>query len=359
MRVAFIGLGAAAHNIHLPACRLLRARVEVVAGCDPDPAARKRASVTWKIPAVYEDPATMLSEVSADWVVIVTPPAMHREHALLALGAGVHVFCEKPLAENLADADAMISAARAAGRKLVVNNQFPYMACHQAARREIGQPGFGRLLFMHAWHTMRPSAHTESGWRGSLERRVGFEFGIHVMDLARFFFGEDPERLYARMPRPDARVSFDAINLVTLDFAGGRSASIVLDRLSKGPERYLDMRLDGEHAAIHTSLGGRLDLAMGVHARARRPFVRLRVVGGAHATLQTGDDERLLARDGLDLFAAATARHFGNVFDAVATGGPIPAEASDNRRSLALVLASYDSAATGAPVDMISYLATR
>ena len=211
---------------------------------------------------------------------------------------------------------------------------------------------------MHAWHTMRPPAHDESGWRGSLQRRVGFEFGIHVMDLARYFFGEDPARVYARMPQPDARVSFDAINLVTLDFAGGRSASIVLDRLSKGPERYLDIRLDGEHAAIHTSLGGRLDLSMGVHTRARRPYVRLRVVGGAHATLQTGDNERLLARDGLDLFAAATARHLGNVFDAIASGARIPAHAIDNRRSLALVLASYDSAARGMPVDVAPYLAS-
>jgi predicted dehydrogenase len=85
MRLAFIGLGAAAHNIHLPACRLLGARVEVVAGCDPDPKARERASTTWKLPSVYEDPARMLAEVAVDWVVIVTPPAMHREHALLAL----------------------------------------------------------------------------------------------------------------------------------------------------------------------------------------------------------------------------------------------------------------------------------
>ena len=358
IRVAFIGLGAAANNIHLPACRLLRARVEVVAGCDPDPSARTRASTTWKIPAVYEDPATMLAETRADWVVIVTPPVLHREHALLALGAGVHVFCEKPLAESLADADAMIAAARTAGRELVVNNQFPYMACHQAAREEIGRPSFGRLLFMHAWHTMRPPEHEQPGWRGSLKRRVGFEFGIHVMDLARYFFGEDPERVFARMPRPDARVDFDAINLVTLDFAEGRSASIVLDRLSRGPERYLDMRLDGEHAAIHTSLGGRLDFAFGVHARTRRPFLRTRMAGGGRAVLQTGDRERLLARDGLDLFAAATARHLGNVFDAVASGARIPAHAIDNRRSLALVMASYDSATTGVPVDMAPYLAS-
>ena len=357
MRIAFIGLGAATHNIHLPACRLLGERVQVVAGCDPDPVARERARTRWRVPAVYDDPASMLAAIEADWVVIVTPPAMHRAHAQLALEAGFHVFCEKPLAESLEDADAMIASARAAGRHLVVNNEFPYMACHLAARDAIGGPAFGRLLFVHAWHTMRPSAHTEAGWRGALQRRVGFEFGIHVVDLARFLFGEDPVRLYARMPRPDPQVAFDAINLITLDFANGRTCSIVLDRLSKGPERYLDMRLDGEHAAIHTSLGGRLDVSVGLHARARRPFARVRMIRGGHATLQTGDTERVLARDGFDLFAAATARLLGRVFDAVANGERIPAEASDNRRSLALVLAAYDSADAGAPVDLAGYLA--
>jgi predicted dehydrogenase len=357
-RIAIIGLGAATNNIHLPALRLLGARVQVVAGCDPDPAARDRAATKWKIPHVFAEPGEMLGAVESDWVIVVTPPAMHREHAEQALAAGRHVFCEKPLAESLADADAMIAAALSAGRRLVVNNQFPFMACHQAARAQIDSAEFGRLLFLHASHTMLPSPLTEAGWRGALERRVGFEFGIHVVDLVRHFFREDPVRLYASMPRPDPRVRSDAINLMALDFADGRSASIVLDRLSKGPERYLDMRLDGEHAVVHTSLGGRAELSLGLIARERRPFARLRLAGGAEAVLQQGSRERVIGRDGLDLFAAATARHFGNVLDAVAVGATAPAEATDNRRSLALVLAAYDSAEARSPVDLASYLTT-
>jgi predicted dehydrogenase len=359
MRVAFIGLGAVAHNIQLPACRLLGGRVQVVAGCDPDAAARDRAIRHWKIPAVFEDPAAMLAAAKPDWVFVCTPPALHRAHTELALQAGCHVFCEKPMAESLADADLMISAARAANRHLVINNQFPFMACHQAARAQIGRPEFGRLLFLHATHTMQPTTHSEAGWRGALERRVGFEFGIHVVDLARFFFGTDPVRVYARMPRPDPGIHSDPINLMTLDFPDGRAASIVLDRLSKGPERYLDMRLDGEHAVVQTSLGGRAELTVGLHARARRPFARLLLAGGAHATLQTGTRERVLARDGLDLFAAATARHFGAALDALARGVEPHATASDNRRSLALVFAAYDSDALGVPVDTAGYLGER
>ncbi len=359
MRIAFIGLGAVAHNIQLPAYRLLGNRVQVVAGCDPDPSARARATSRWRIPRVFTDPAEMLAAVEADWVIVCTPPSMHRVHAELALRAGCHVFCEKPMAESLVDADAMIATSVATHRQLVINNQFPYMACHQAARDQIGRPEFGRLLFLHASHTMQPTAHSESGWRGSLERRVGFEFGIHVLDLVRFFFGADPVRVYSRMPRPDRTVVSDAINLITLDFADGRAASIVLDRLSKGPERYLDLRLDGEHAAVHTSLGGRVEMTVGLHARARRPFARMLVAGGGHASLQIGTRERLLARDGLDLFAAATARHFGKVLDAVAAGTAPSAGARDNRRSLALVFAAYDSATSGTAVDTAPYLVAR
>ncbi len=185
------------------------------------------------------------------------------------------------------------------------------MECHQAARAQIGTPEFGRLLFLHAWHTMNAAAHPDPGWRGTLERRLGFEFGIHVLDLARFFFGADPVRLFAQMPRPNPAVTWDAINLLALDFPGGRSASIVLDRLSCGPERYLDMRLDGEHAAVHTSLGGKLELSLGLHARTRRPYARFLANGGSRAVLQQGVRERRLGGDGLDLFAGATAKLLG------------------------------------------------
>ena len=58
------------------------------------------------------------------------------------------------------------------------------------------------------------------------------------------------------MPNPLGIARCDVVNVISLEFPDGRAASIVLDRLSKGPERYLDMRLDGEFASIHTSIGG-------------------------------------------------------------------------------------------------------
>ena len=344
--VSVIGLGAVFRNIHLPAYKSLGGRVRLLSGCDPDPAAREYARRRWGL-QVFKTPREMLDATRPDIVVVCTPPWLHHEHVLLALENGCHVFCEKPLAEDLDEADEMIRASDAARRMVVVNSQFPCMKIHSAAKRMIGAPGFGQLLYLHAWQTMRTDDHTEAGWRGQIARRLCFEFGIHVFELVRYFFDAEPIRLHAHMPNPLGRAACDTINVISLEFPDGRAASIILDRASRGPDRYLDMRLDGEAAAIHTSIGGKVRLAAGIRTRERRPYVDWRFVKGGEAVLQDGGHETVIATDGMNPFASATAQHFSDFLDALATGGRVRASIRDNRKSLALVMAAYDSAESG------------
>lgn len=63
-------------------------------------------------------------------------------------------------------------------------------------------------------------------------------------------------KIFCPMPNPKPETNYEVVNIISLEFADGLGASIVLDRLSKGPESYLEMRLDGEFASIHTSIGG-------------------------------------------------------------------------------------------------------
>lgn len=355
-RLGIIGLGAVTRNIHLPAYAQLGARLQIVGGSDPDAAARDTATRRG-VPRAFASAEEMLDQTRPDVVAVCTPPALHRAHVELALAAGCHALCEKPLADTLEDADAIIEAARRAARLVVVNSQFPAMRIHEAARAMIGTPEFGRLRYVHGWHTMIPTAHTEAGWRGELRQRLGFEFGIHVFEVIRSFFGGAvPERVVAHMPRPEPGVAWDAINLVAMDFADGRAASFVLDRLSKGRERYLDFRLDGEHAAIHTSIGGQLRAGVGMHTRERRPFLDLRLVAGGQARLETGTRGRVLAKDGQNPFASATARHLGRFLDAIEGGTRPPGDAADHRATLALVFAAYASAERGAAVDTAEFI---
>ncbi len=349
--VAILGLGAVVRHIHMPAYAQLRDRIRVVGGCDANHAAQERARAQWGFP-VFDDAREMIEATRPDIVAVCTPPWLHLEHVRLALEHGCHVFCEKPLADDLSQADQMVKASEQARRLVVVNNQLPCMKIHQAAKKEIGSRNFGELLYLHAWHTMRTNETTEAGWRGELSRRLGFEFGIHVLDLVRYFFDAEPARLVAHMPNPQGRARCDVVNAINIEFRDGRGASIVLDRLSRGPEHYLDMRLDGELASVHTSIGGRVRLEAGIHTRDRRPFLDFTFVKGGRAVLEDGNRSKLLAKDGINPFGDATARHFASFLDAIENGGMPRGDIRDNRNSLALVMAVYESAASGQWIEM-------
>ena len=356
IRVAIIGLGAAAKNIHLPAYSQLRDEVSIVAGCDIDIAARTRVERKWRIPEIYDNPEEMIEKTHPDVVSICTPPSCHYEQTLMALTYGCHVFCEKPLVESLSQADEIIQASEQSKRFVVVNNQFPYMNIYRSSKRYIGSSEFGKLLYLHAWQTFRPSAITEAGWRGKMQRRLCFEFGVHVFELIRFFFEDIPVKIFAHMPNPQPGLSSEPINMISLEFADGRAASIVLDRLSKGPERYLDMRLNGEYASIYTSIGGEVRFEAGIHTRERRPFIGFAFVKGGKAVFQNGNRSRIIAKDGMNPFAAATAVHFRNYNGVLKNGGVPAGTARDHRNTLALIMAAYNSAQTGRSVMLNDYL---
>jgi predicted dehydrogenase len=354
-RLAIAGLGAVTRDIHLPAYKTLGEKVSLVGGCDPHPGARTSLASRHSTVPLFEDFDEMLREAQPDVVAICTPPFLHHAQCLAALKCGCHVFCEKPMVETLAEADEIIAAATEAGRHVVVNSQFPFMKIHTAAKAYLGKSDFGRLLFLHASQTFRPTPLTEAAWRGEMARRLGFEFGVHVFELIRFFFEDDPVRILAHMPNPTSGKS-DVLNIVSLEFSGGRAATILLDRLCKGPERYLDLRLDGELGAIYTSIGGELGIEAGLHTRERRPYFAFRFVKGGKAVWQNGNRSRILAREGINPFADATAVHFQNFIDALAQKRTPAGAARDHRKTLGLVFAAYDSAAAGCSIELAPYL---
>jgi predicted dehydrogenase len=122
--------------------------IEVVAGCDIVPAACERFVARWsgRWPGLraYDDYRTMFEEQRPEIVSIVTPDHLHTEPVLAAIDAGVRgIFCEKPLATSLEEADRIVAAARSAGVTMNVNytrRWFPeYVEARRVARS--GQMG--------------------------------------------------------------------------------------------------------------------------------------------------------------------------------------------------------------------------
>ena len=126
--------------------------------------------------ASFRDHASLLAEVRPDAVIICTPDHLHRPVAVDALEAGCAVLVEKPLADTVADAEAICRAA--AGRLAMVGHLLRF-APHYAAVKE-GLADLGDLLFVHA-HRFGTAASA----------RVVSHLMIHDLDLIRWITGQE------------------------------------------------------------------------------------------------------------------------------------------------------------------------
>ena len=120
LRISLIGAGYIARE-HAAAIALLPDpdTVELAVG-DPSPAARDGLLARFPGTRVVADADELLAEPArpTDIVIVATPPFVHRDLTIRALGSGRNVLCEKPLAMDVVEAEAMVASARAAGRLL-------------------------------------------------------------------------------------------------------------------------------------------------------------------------------------------------------------------------------------------------
>lgn len=346
-KIALVGLGAAAKNIHLPAYRKL-ADLELVGGHDPAVKPSMGAGA-FSFP-VFADVKTLLERTKPDILAIASPTQFHFELVEQGLLHGCHVFCEKPFTTTLDEARQLIDLAEKNKRWIVVNNEFRFMNIYEAAKEKIGSPEFGDLLFINAQQNFYVNEKTEAGWRGGDPQRTCKEFGIHVLDLCRYFFDEEPIQISATMPKPSNPDGPDYLNLIRLDFPGGRTAHITLDRLTRGRHRYLDLRLDGTNASIETEFGGNVQFTAGIRGGDRKPFMDFDISLGGRALQYNAEKSKKIASDPLDIFAHATSKLLKNLLDAIDNDMVPACSAQDNIKTLALMLAAYSSAEQGGPV---------
>jgi len=343
-RVALIGLGGAAERILLPALVTLR-EVRIVAGSDVDAAARQRAAGRWNIPRIYSQPNEMLEEERPDIAIVATPPLTHAELCLLALERGCHVFCEKPFMPSVEEADAVVAAAQKAQRVVAVNNQYYQMPIYRAVREFISGGQSGRLYHIDVWQHMYLLPQDEGGWKAALQpRRVLYEFGTHALDLICQFFGAYPVAVSARIPRVRPNVDADVLTVMRLDFPEERVANMVLNRVSRAPKKYLEMRLDCEEASLRTSLGGVAYAEFGWNSDVGRPRLRFGLATGGEARLESNGHSRTLIRQPVSAFNRACAAHFSQFLSAIRNGVEPMVSARHAREVLRVVFAGYLSA---------------
>ena len=126
----------------------------------------------------------LIAEADVDIIDICLPSYLHAEYAIAALEAGHHVLCEKPMALNLPDADAMIAAARQAGRKLMIAQCIRFWPEFQFLKRTAQTGTLGRLLDLHMFRLGgRPAGWGFQNWFLDPAKSGGSLYDLHIHDV--------------------------------------------------------------------------------------------------------------------------------------------------------------------------------
>lgn len=182
-------LGTAVPYSHLSAMAAVPA-VEVVAGCDIVPAAGEaflqRWRSRWPNITAYTDFRDMLDRESVDLLCVATPDHLHREVVLHAVRTGVKmIFCEKPLAISLEDADVMIRAVNEHGVLMSINHTRRWMPDFVTAREQVRRGGIGKVSQIIV--------------RSGGPRAMLFRNHTHSIDLVCYFADSEPEWVAAEL----------------------------------------------------------------------------------------------------------------------------------------------------------------
>lgn len=342
-RGAVIGCGFFAQN-HLAAWSEID-DVQLVAVCDRDVERARASAEAHGVPRFYTDAAEMLAREALDFVDIATTSDSHRALVELVAPHCRVVICQKPIADSYADARAMVETAEAAGATLMIHENFRWQKPYrEIARRiadgEIGTPRFARITFRHGFDN-----YVNQPYLKHIERFALMDMGLHLFDLARHLVGE-VHTVSCRTQRRNPEVRGEDAFTVLLGHADG--AASVLDCsyhsvIDPEPFPQTTAWIEGDDGTL--SLGA--DYGLKRHRRG----------GGEEASFEpVAPAWGGRPWHGIQESVLAFQRHVVEVLNGRAEPQP---SGRHNLTTLALVLASYDSADRDATIDMAAWVAAQ
>lgn len=290
---------------------------------------------TYGVPATTSVDA-LLANPDVDAVYIAVPHYLHAPITLQALGAGKHVLLEKPIATTLRDADAIIAAAKQAGRTLSIAFTAQVDRTMQAARRLIAEGAIGKVIGTRiVYRSQKPESYWHGGYSGRIQtdwRTMKAKAGggilimnaVHDLNTLRFVTGLEVQRVAAEYDTFTTPVEVEDFIAVTYRYANGAIGTVEAGSAVPGGDPFKEAsRIYGERGQITLGRQPQIYVQEATAGLAAREWQPLPVPDSGPA----GD--RVAIADG---FAAA-----------VLTGKQPPVTAEDGRAALEIIVAAYQA----------------
>jgi predicted dehydrogenase len=295
------------------------------------------AASRFNIPAVYDDAAALIRNERLDFVDIITDVHSHASLALLAAEHRVPVICQKPLAPSLAIAEQMAASFQAAGVPLLVHENWRWQAPIRALKQVLDSGVIGRVFRAHIQYTNSFPVFDNQPFLKELDQFILADMGTHILDAARFLFGE-PRSLVCRTTTvsPGIRGEDVATVMLSTEYATVICTMSYASRIEhdRFPETFVFVEGDRGSAEIAPDYWLRTTTAEGTLAR-RVPPLRYPWSDPTY-----------------DLVHASIVPCQANLLAALRGEAPAETTAEDNLRTLRLVYAAYESARTGQTVSL-------
>lgn len=342
LRVAMLGCGFVA-PLHLAGWRAVEG-VEVVAVGARNRAAAEDFARTHGIAQAYDDLERMLDEARPDVLDLCTPPAGHLPQIAAAARRGVHVICQKPLAERPEDAAAIAQCLRGADIRFMVHENFRFRPWYREIKRQLDSGVIGRVHYARsdarmagtvptASHVAIPWSLARQPYFAQADRLLILESMIHQLDVCRFLFGE-ASKLYARARRVSPAIKGEDMATLLVSF-DGLDAVVERSYASRGygepPLVTETMAIEGERGTLFLERDGTLRIEIDTP--------------GERATLRPKVD----LTDAYPRSYGATIAHF---VERLRSRAPFETDLADNLKTLDLTFAAYRSLQSGQAVGI-------
>ncbi|GAB4540540.1 MAG: Gfo/Idh/MocA family oxidoreductase [Anaerolineae bacterium] len=204
-----------------------------------------------------------------DVIDCCAPNFLHKDVLIEAMRAGKHVYCDKPLAMNLAEAREIVQVAQETGVQGQMTFNCRFSPAMMRARQLVEEGFLGRVFSLRAayLHAGYIDSQRPISWRLDAARSGGgalFDLGSHVLDLIRFLLGEYEsvhaltETFIRERPLPDKSgsgpVEVDDLALMTVRMASGAVGTVEVSRLATGTNDELRLEIHGSEGALRFNL---------------------------------------------------------------------------------------------------------
>ena len=273
IRIGLIGggmIGSTHAAVLQTIAQAMPGRLELVAVADPNPQTRETFQTIYGWGAAYADHRALLREAPVDAVFVCTPTVHHAAVVADVAAAGRHLFCEKPLAMSLAEAQAMHDAVRRAGVRAQIGLVLRFSAIYWLMRDLLRDPALGApmaVVFRDDQCFPIRGLH-DTNWRADRRQTAGgtlIEHGVHDLDLLTWLFGPIAT-LRAWQQNHAGHDGVEDYVAVEMAFANGLRAQLVTiwhDMLQRPSNRRLEIFCRRGFIASEADMRGDIALQRG------------------------------------------------------------------------------------------------